>query len=711
MKKYIYGWISVLAIVIMLCTGLLDFGWYHPDKVQAAGYTNQIRYCDASSYFYSSYGVWTTVTHQDSAASTTQNVLQMGYMASSTSNWYRTHSSIMRFTVNATPDISLITDIKIRLWCVVKQVTGTPTFQAPYFSLYDTSAGINNTIDAPDIDQFNDGQVKNRISNYYYWDSLSAGAWIEFTIAPVDWLSLLTPDSGIYSHVALVSEQQALDNIPNGLWNSSTGYVATFYGNTNNIAEMIISYAASAEVPDFDYHENAPVDNVTMGDEVADNITLSTLSCMYANENLEYDIEGDSGAPIVLRLVNTSGATIASLTDSIRTNGHYYWQIDSLAETYAGFVQAKENTYGLSSDWVCIQPQVDASQENLNIYSVKTEYPQYTKPFDTYVVNRGSLMYVHWKTNIDGDSDNLTDITLDIYNNGDNVTKAYSHSFESLATDYYKGTDNNTYRGLNWRFAVFTPKTLTTTNTYGGLVQNLGLDFVPDNKGYLQPMINSGDDGEITITHSAYWYLTSAADGIAIELLQSQFATDEEIGFKVTIGRESNVETDLQYMIARVIEVGNNVATSVSEGENVFYIDAIESEGDYTLEVKLYNTGISSYEYIYQIPFTVSDTAAPPTTPPKPTDITDWLTDLLHRWHLDTTGGHWLLILIGMGTFLIIGNKVKHSTIGLVGALLVFALGIVVGWIDLWWIVLLALGAGFTVWQYIRSKASGSGAG
>jgi len=401
------------------------------------------------------------------------------------------------------------------------------------------------------------------------------------------------------------------------------------------------------------------------------------------------------------------------LNNGVTSGTHYYWQIDSLPETYTGFVQCKELYYGLISPWVRVESQVDPSESNLNIYARLTAYPQYTEAFSSYVVKQGDMMIVHWKTNIDPPTDNLSTLYLEIYDNGDNITPAYSVSLATLGTDYYKGSTTNVNAGIHWRFALFSPKVLSGTNTYGGLINNLNLDFVPDNKGYLQAMIRSATLGEVTLTHSAYWYLTSATDGIAVTMTDNTLTTDQEIGVKVAIGRECNVENYLKYIIVSITETGIATGTFVGEGDNQLYIDAVNAIGDYTLQVALYDDSITSYQYVYQIPFSVTASGIAPTTHPTVTeeDIWAWITDLMHKWHLDTTGGHWLLILIGMGIMLLIGYKTEHKTIGLTGALLVFALGIVVGWIDWWWIVLLALGAGFTVWQFIRSKASGSGAG
>lgn len=686
--------------------------------VQAAGYTELTINSDAHKYLDSSYSVWTTATHQDTAISAGNNLCAVGYgAASSTPNYYRTRSSILRFNLDTAPDISLVNGIKVRLYFVEAQVTNDPDFQGPYVSLYDCNTVVSNGTDSAVIDNFNDEQKRNRLTNYYYWTDFSDGNWYEFTVTQSDWPTVLNKRDSHYSYMSLVTEQHALDNIPTGVWSASGSYTLYFGAiagaNPAIYPQLVISYAEEATPPVFDYHENALVDNVTSGDEVASNITLSTLSCMYANENLEFDIQGESGAVLDLELISSSGAVLDSIADSVRTNSHYYWQIDSLAENYSGFIRARENTYNLLSPWVCVQPAVDSSQANLNIYAVNTEYPQYAKPFSTYVVNRGGVMYVHWKTNIDTSSDNMTDLRLEIYNNGDNVTSVYSKTFETLSSDYYKGTDNNTYTGLSWRFAVFTPKTTTDQNTYGGLIQNLGLDFVPDNKGYLQPMINSDADGEITTTHSAYWYLESASEGIGVSLLDSTLAVGQEIGVNVKVGRECNVENYLRYVTVSVVGTSSSTSTFVVEGDNELYIDALNAAGDYTLQIDLYDESITSYHYIYQIEFSVTESGAPSPTdgPVTSSDIWDWITDIMERWHLNTTGGHWLLILIGMGAMMIIGHVTGHKTIGLAGALLVFALGIVVGWIDWWWVVLLALGAGFTVWQFIRSKAAGGGDG
>jgi len=65
-----------------------------------------------------------------------------------------------------------------------------------------------------------------------------------------------------------------------------------------------------------------------------------------------------------------------------------------------------------------------------------------------------------------------------------------------------------------------------------------------------------------------------------------------------------------------------------------------------------------------------------------------------------TTGGHWLIILLAMGFTALIFFR-KHRTVAVVLCLMIFGLGIVIGWVDPWVIVLLAIGGGLWIWQKV----------
>lgn len=69
--------------------------------------------------------------------------------------------------------------------------------------------------------------------------------------------------------------------------------------------------------------------------------------------------------------------------------------------------------------------------------------------------------------------------------------------------------------------------------------------------------------------------------------------------------------------------------------------------------------------------------------------------------------GHWLLILLAMGITALIFFQ-KHRTVAIVLCLMVLGFGIVIGWIDVWIIVLLGIGVGFVIWRQVRKTSSGN---
>jgi hypothetical protein len=62
--------------------------------------------------------------------------------------------------------------------------------------------------------------------------------------------------------------------------------------------------------------------------------------------------------------------------------------------------------------------------------------------------------------------------------------------------------------------------------------------------------------------------------------------------------------------------------------------------------------------------------------------------------------GHWLVMLIGMGGVALVFFR-KHRTVALLLCLMILGLGIVIGWIDVWIIVLLAIGGGLYIWRKV----------
>lgn len=69
--------------------------------------------------------------------------------------------------------------------------------------------------------------------------------------------------------------------------------------------------------------------------------------------------------------------------------------------------------------------------------------------------------------------------------------------------------------------------------------------------------------------------------------------------------------------------------------------------------------------------------------------------------------GHWLLILVAMGITALVFYQ-KHRTVAMVLCLMILGFGMVIGWIDVWIIVLLAIGVGLVIWRQVRKTSSGN---
>jgi hypothetical protein len=83
-------------------------------------------------------------------------------------------------------------------------------------------------------------------------------------------------------------------------------------------------------------------------------------------------------------------------------------------------------------------------------------------------------------------------------------------------------------------------------------------------------------------------------------------------------------------------------------------------------------------------------------------DVMTWVSDL---W--EGAGGKWILLILLIAAEAILFRK--HKAIGVIVALALVALWIVLGWVDVWIVALLAIGAGFAIWGLLRGRSKGGG--
>ena len=123
--------------------------------------------------------------------------------------------------------------------------------------------------------------------------------------------------------------------------------------------------------------------------------------------------------------------------------------------------------------------------------------------------------------------------------------------------------------------------------------------------------------------------------------------------------------------------------------------------GDY--EMRFTFSGDGSWSYIHDVPFTVEGGADLKPAGGLIDIIKNWIVD----FGLDNPAGYWLITLIGMVLLFLIAYK---SSVIRVALPLVFLGGMMIWeFIDMWLIILLALGAGLTLFGIFRKKTHGGG--
>lgn len=460
---------------------------------------------------------------------------------------------------------------------------------------------------------------------------------------------------------------------------------------------------------DDSYHDNDAKDTTILGTETTDNITWNTIRLLYNDEYPQVLVNGDSGANVTLSLVGGAGQVLSTISDSIRVDNIYAWQITDVPVEYAGFIRVRDSISGEVSPWGYISSVPDSSQLTNRIYARFTEYPQYDREFSGYVVQRGDLLFHHWKTDVDGTTDNLSALSLGIWSRGDTAKEKYSETLADLGTEYYLGSQDFVGENIHWRYAIFTPEYVAGQVTYNNLVQLIDLPFDRVYKGFIQAVITDTDNvtDEYTETHSAYWYLSNAGEGIAITSKYSNYAVDDEIDIVVTIGGECNVETDLPSVKIEILYGDDIVQThnfSIVEGVNEISMSGFSVEGSYTARCH-FISDLKTYDYVKDIPFTVSgdtsgvsddDEAGVP-------GVGDWkraLDELIARWGLDNEPGHWLIIIVLSLIVAILFRGMPVVATGLV--ILIMSGALIFEWLNPWFIVLLTLGAGAFIYAWVK---------
>lgn len=718
--KILVRWAAVFSIIVFLFAIVGGYFILQAGPVQGAGSSNIT--CNVTGqndcvwWDNSAAKTWSDLVTSTDIRQNEQNVIRAGWHDSLASGKWHGNWAGMIFDTSNLPAGAEVKNITLRLK-VNHMVDDNPEwFQ--FYAVYTGSSPDDSMFDGVDEIRWWYEHEVARISHPISQTSFNVGDWLEFKIGKYggnDGISYILDDDNDLVVLYLMTTNHALMYAPIPLSYEDWKWTAWYGWGSEYEPELVFECVTPAATRTVVVPENAAVDDETDGTELVTSVNWTTPRTMYADDDcLVVQVVGESGARFTGALVSEAGTTLEVVDDSVRTNGYYYWEIDDI-DSYSGFVRAwaltDNTTNQIYSKWAHIALAPDVDQRTNDIYSLSTEYPQYDNEFSDYVVQEGDLMFVHWKTNIDGATE-LADYMLCLRDNGDYYGLAYWEILDVMHDSYFEGSEANAQALLHWRYAIFTmDDTGAGWNSYNGLVINLNKPLISGNKGFYQPVLLDTTDNVTLLceTHSSYWYLDNASEGILMSLDKSTYKQDDDITASVVLGKAGRVYNTLpDFMLTTIGAESYSAGGTVLLGNNSFELKGVAS-GEYDARFTFQGGGVENYVYIHDIHFTVGEVAEDGVIPEGAGDIIDNVTEWLEQYGLDNPAGHWLIMIIAMVILFVVSYK--SELLRVVFPLLVLGICIIIQWVDTWVVVLLALGAGLSIYSLFRRKAQGGGEG
>ncbi len=577
---------------------------------------------------------------------------------------------------------------------------------SPSVSLYRVTKPLHNGYGGNlSIYDYNNLVTNDRVSSQVFgYNEQATVTWVEFPIYQENIGDVLWVDNG-YAYVALADvNYDENGNQPN--WGSH--HIVNMVFDGTGASHPILEIVKLGELPEIEIktHDNDPIDITITGAEVADNITWSSPRAAYANEGMEFIVAGDSGAPVHLQLKDKNNSVLAEHTDSIRTNGFYYYQLD-IPDATEGFVFMIETNFNIRSEWGYVSPAYDSSMASPYTYAGTTEYPQYDNAFSEYVVRAGDYLVYHWKTPLSVAE--LDDASFRIWYLNDSANELFNYTLADLNDIYFKCWSENDFLAC-LRFVVIALDTGGTGwSNYDGMAILLGLHYDWSTEGYYTVSIYEDGVGEYAVPHSAFWYLNDVnQDGVFTSLDNSQYNAGQDITATLSAGDASKVRTELNLLTVQIFDAEENIVLSgdkpVVSRDTEVSLSAPMLNGDYTARFTLHKAG-KSYEYVHDVGFTVKGGEGGGGGGGGTDGIIGSIGSWLERYGLDNAGGHWLALIIGM--LALFALCYKSELMRVIFPLCLFATAIIFGWIDMWFVILLAFGAGIFIWSALRKKLAG----
>lgn len=699
------------AINIILVISLMLFGvvcQVEVSDVKAAG-TSEVKFyvIDDGRDGYgnsSETGAWTNDAHDNSVTWVDNTgVMVVGYQQAVSGTAWVIQQSILGIDISSYDDSIVPQDIYLNLYCTAENHdTGEPI----YFALYQGTPGLDATVDSDDWDSAIDDFGAQRISLIVDKADTSTSTWVEFHIQ-TDWYDYATtPDANGYVWFYLASTYHMLDYAPNVGSDGFTNLSFQDKGGGANDPELVIEYIEDVTDRDIVHHVNGDdYAGALTGNEACDNLTWQSSRCGWSDKGLEVLAHGDPGANVTIQLVNVSGSVLDEISDDIKVDGLLGWYTD-LPDNFDGFVRFQETQHNVFSEWGYQAAKPSSTMQANTVYARYTEHPQYNKPFNDYVVDENEVMRIIWQTNVQAaETDNYS---LRLWANGDNVTgEKLNITLSDLADTYYKCSDNNTFQAAYCYMFISPNITSSGFNDYDGLIYDLSMSYTASNTGFVQAVIFGDVENEILAdAHSCYWYLSSPSQGIIMDTNKSRYSAGDDVQALVTIGGDCQVELNQNYLECDIIYLDDSTYTfstgnvTIREGLNTVTLQAPAYAEDYEVRF-VFSAEDITWQYIHDVEISVY-TGGVIDVGEIGESIGDRINNLLAQWGMDNDSGHIIWILIVMVLLFLIAYK--HEMLRVVFPMVALAVGIAIGWVDIWLIILLAAGVGFSVYKFLKGR-------
>lgn len=597
---------------------------------------------------------------------------------------------LLSFNTAALPDNAQIKSAKLRIYITGKTSSQGLTANVNFYKFNGVADGSYSwALDCfkyiePDPNYFGKTSV--------IWDDVIANSWYEVELNSQGIAEInRTGWSAMWARSVI----EAIGGQP--AWVSS-GYtrIAIATQSSANDPELVVSYVGDISTRTVDVPANAGAGG--SGNDLS-GILWETPRCAWNDETPVFEIDGEAGCPFKAKITNGT-LTIAEITDvALKSNGKYYWNPAlgsytgkfrcEATETTSGHTDTEVSTWGYSQEFSgiesCISQAKYMEESSASWLRAESEYR---------IASTTEPLVFYWTSDmVAGD---IATSALDIKQGGASQASVYNSTLADLLDNYYECADSANDALISSRYILASMGEVD--DDLDGLIVDLSKPLINANKGFYYVQISQ--DGISALTPvSAYLYYDTGE----FKITKTYNAGKYDIG--ITNNINIGFQTHLSQVTVTVSGASDNkiyktVEDTLNSSAKTVEFD-FTSNGQFVPKLELWTSG-EDYRYTRIWNDNLEAGKEKGGGGGLPGGWGDWW-----GW-LMTDAGRWVLLIAAIAIEALIFRNQK--AIGIILGLAFVGLWIVLKWVDLWLVVLLALGAGFTVWAMLRRKTQGGGA-